>query len=161
MTAAASLGNKGIVAEENRDGRFIAYNNGTVLDTKTNLMWAATDNGKDIDWDHAAPYCDHYRGGGYTDWRMPYQDELASLYDASRSSKATELIQLSNTTILASVRPKPGLIGVIGIPAFDVQTGRGISFMGCGSSCGRVLPVRSDDPALKKDASPNQPLVFR
>jgi hypothetical protein len=33
--------------------------------------------------------------------------------------------------------------------------------MGCGSSCGRVLPVRSDDPALKKDASPNQPLVFR
>jgi len=29
-----------------RDGRFIAYDNGTVLDTSTNLMWAAKDNGK-------------------------------------------------------------------------------------------------------------------
>jgi hypothetical protein len=26
--------------EKTRDGRFIAYDNGTVLDTKTNLMWA-------------------------------------------------------------------------------------------------------------------------
>src|SRR5450759_5881470 len=31
-----------------RDGRFIAYDNGTVLDTRTKLMWAAKDNGSDI-----------------------------------------------------------------------------------------------------------------
>ena len=31
--------------EKARDGRFIAYDNGTVLDTRTNLMWAARDNG--------------------------------------------------------------------------------------------------------------------
>jgi len=30
-----------------KDGRFIAYDNGTVLDTKTNIMWAAKDNGND------------------------------------------------------------------------------------------------------------------
>ncbi len=34
--------------EIKRDGRFIAYDNGTVLDTSTNLMWAAKDNGEDI-----------------------------------------------------------------------------------------------------------------
>jgi hypothetical protein len=70
-----------------RDGRFIAYDNGTVLDTSTNLMWAAKDNGADIQWFKAKSYCENYRGGGYTDWRMPTQDELAALYDADKTSK--------------------------------------------------------------------------
>lgn len=87
-----------------RDGPFIAYNNGTVLDTRTNLMWAAKDNGSDINWANAKSYCENYRGGGYTDWRMPTQDEVAGLYDSSKSYKSTqreyyvhltELIQLS------------------------------------------------------------------
>ena len=70
--------------ELDRDGRFIAYNNGTVLDTKTNLMWAARDNGKMISWQEAKSYCANYHGGGYKDWRMPTQDELLGLYDASK-----------------------------------------------------------------------------
>ena len=74
--------------ETGRDGRFIAYSNGTVLDTKTNLMWAAKDNGSNINWANARSYCDNYRGGGYTDWRMPTQDELAGLYDAGKSQRA-------------------------------------------------------------------------
>jgi uncharacterized caspase-like protein len=94
-----------------RDGRFIAYSNGTVLDTRTNLMWAAKDNGSDINWSNAKSYCENYRGGGYTDWRMPTQDELAGLYDAAKSYKATqrdynvkltELIQLSGCCPWAS-----------------------------------------------------------
>ncbi len=71
--------------EIKRDGRFISYDNGTVLDTKTNLMWAAKDNGFDIKWSDAKSYCENYRGGGYTDWRMPTQDELARLYDTGNS----------------------------------------------------------------------------
>ncbi len=70
--------------ETGRDGRFIAYNNGTVLDTLTNLMWVAKDNGSNISWQDAKKYCENYRGGGYTDWRMPTQDELAGLYDISK-----------------------------------------------------------------------------
>jgi hypothetical protein len=73
--------------EKARDGRFIAYDNGTVLDTKTNLMWAAKDNGSHINWAEAKSYCEKYRGGGYTDWRLPTQDELAGLYDESKSYK--------------------------------------------------------------------------
>ena len=67
--------------EIKRDGHFIVYDNGTVLDTKTNLMWAAKDNGSKINWANAKSYCENYRGGGYTDWRMPTQDELAGLYN--------------------------------------------------------------------------------
>jgi hypothetical protein len=92
--------------EIRRDGRFIAYDNGTVLDTRTNLMWAAKDNGYEINWANAKSYCENYRGGGYTDWRMPTQDELAGLHDASKSRPgacnrsynihiATELIDIT------------------------------------------------------------------
>ena len=66
-----------------RDGNFIAYDNGVVLDTTTNLMWAAKDNGENIDWHDAKKECENYRGGGYTDWRLPTQDELLTLYDGN------------------------------------------------------------------------------
>ena len=88
------------------DARFVPnYNNETVLDTKTNLMWAAKDNGNEINWADAKSYCENYRGGGYTDWRMPTQDELAGLYDAGKTYKSdcgydvhlTELIRLTCT----------------------------------------------------------------
>ena len=94
-----------------RDGRFIAYDNGTVLDTQTNLMWAAKDNGYEINWGDAKSYCVNYRGGAYTDWRMPTQDELAGLYDTTKTYKPdcgggdvhlTELIRLTCFSAWAS-----------------------------------------------------------
>ena len=90
--------------EIGRDDKFIAYDNGTVLDTSTNLMWAAEDSGEDIKWADVKSYCDNYRGGGYTDWRLPTLDELASLYNKSEKYKIglissvhlTKLIKLSH-----------------------------------------------------------------
>ena len=67
------------------DGRFIAYNNGTVVDTRSGLMWASEDNGKGVNWQEAKSYCENYKGGGYNDWRMPTQDELVGLYDSSKT----------------------------------------------------------------------------
>ena len=99
------------LAEIVRDGRFIAPGDGTVLDTKTGLMWAAKDNGRGINWHDAKRYCENYRGGGYTDWRMPALDELEDLYDRSRSYHhkqssfsvhLTELIQLTDCCPWAS-----------------------------------------------------------
>jgi hypothetical protein len=83
----AALGSQSVfeIREIGRDDRFIAYNNGTVLDTKTNLMWADKDNGSNINWKSAGNYCGSYRRGGYTDWRMPTKDELSGLYDSSKS----------------------------------------------------------------------------
>jgi len=88
--AMSKLPSVSTAGETTRDGRFIAYNNATVFDTKTNLMWAAKDNGSNINWENAKSYCENYRGGGYTDWRMPTLDELAGLYDSNKSYKATQ-----------------------------------------------------------------------
>jgi len=99
-TLIAFAGEKGRARakEKARDGRFIAYDNGTVLDTKTNLMWAAKDNGDWIDWCQSICYCENYLGGDYTDWRMPTSHELAGLHDEDKkrrpacvSSKVTGL----------------------------------------------------------------------
>jgi hypothetical protein len=98
------------VLETARDGRFIAYDNGTVLDTESSLMWAATDNGSDINWQLAKRYCEHYQGGGYSDWRMPTQDELSGLYDNAKTYMAadinivhlTSLIRITSFIIWAS-----------------------------------------------------------
>jgi hypothetical protein len=78
------------VVETGKDGPFIAYSDGTVLDKRTNLMWAAKDNGASINWQDANRYCETYRGGGYNNWRMPTQDELAKLYDASYKGYAQD-----------------------------------------------------------------------
>ena len=61
-------------------GRFI-IDKTTVTDTMTGLMWAAGDNGADISMVDAQAYCDNYTGGGHDDWRLPTQDELATLSD--------------------------------------------------------------------------------
>jgi len=61
---------------------FIGYDDETILDTRTGLMWAAQDNSRDTNWEEAMSYCQNYRGGGHTDWRMPTQNELAELNGA-------------------------------------------------------------------------------
>ena len=61
--------------------RFIDNGDGTVTDTRTGLMWAAKDNGKDIDWPEAKRFCENLILGGHSDWRLPTQDELEGLYE--------------------------------------------------------------------------------
>jgi len=92
---------------------YVANADGTVLDMRTGLMWAARDNCSSAGWQDAKSYCETYRGGGYADWRMPTQDELAGLYDTNKSYRLpspmqnnsvhlTVLIQLSSATYWAS-----------------------------------------------------------
>ncbi len=85
--------------ETGRDNRYIAYSKGLVKDTKTGLIWADKDNGSDITWGGAKSYCKNYKGAGYTDWRMPTQDEVAGLYDKTKKNRlgyaVTELIDIT------------------------------------------------------------------
>ena len=138
-----------ILADETgRDGRFIAYDDGTVSDTQTNLVWAAKDNGSDINWTNAKDYCENYHGGGYTDWRMPTQDELKGLYDASKSRPAacnssykihiaTDLIDISCFYLWASKETNYGAEG------FYFQNGGRGAWNKSHDANSRVLPVRS------------------
>jgi hypothetical protein len=133
------------------EGRFIAFDNGTVADTRTNLMWASKDNGSHINWANAKSYCDNYRGGGYSDWRLPTQDELEGLYDkegigytpvcAARGNndkvKLTNLITLSCWGGWASETRGSEAAG------FDFLYGKRFWVPLSIDFSGRALPVRS------------------
>jgi len=124
-----------------RDSRFTAYDNGTVLDTKTNLMWAAKDNGSNINWTDAKSYCENYRGGGYTDWRMPTKNELKGLYNDSifgnNGYHLTKLIKLSGSFVWSSE--------MIGSNTFVTSFLYGLAYEEPSSNTrrNRTLPVRS------------------
>ena len=82
LTAACASGSTASSLKEiGRSERFVAYDNQTVKDLTTGLMWAAADNGSAITWEEAKIYCQNYRGGGYQNWRMPTNDELKDLYN--------------------------------------------------------------------------------
>jgi len=86
--------------EINNDGRFIAYADRTVLDTKTGLMWA-TEESETLSWYEAETYCKNFRGGNYNDWRMPSIKELEGLYDSNMQPECgcvTHLIEMYNGT---------------------------------------------------------------
>ena len=80
--------------------QFQTNSQGTVTDTNTKLMWAARDNQQNIDWKEAVEYCEQYRGGGYDDWRMPKQSELAALF-LSGIEKNGEMISISGERVWA------------------------------------------------------------
>lgn len=133
---------------QDQDGgnRFIAYDNRTVLDTRTNLMWAAEDNGMDVNWWQARYYCENYRGGGYTNWRMPTQNELAELYDENKTYSTecgdvhiTALIRLTCTWVWA-YEDKHAYIA----PIFNFTGGRKFSNQMTYTTI-RALPVRYAD----------------
>ena len=68
----------GPMTEQVPANRFVAEGD-AVRDTSTGLVWAARDNGADIDAAGAAAYAKAYRGGGHADWRLPTIDELAAI----------------------------------------------------------------------------------
>ncbi len=57
------------------------------LDFKSGLMWAAHDNGRDIDWRRATRYCNDLELASYSDWRLPTLDELEGLYRRMSASQ--------------------------------------------------------------------------
>lgn len=122
------------------DGRFVAFVDDTVLDIRTNLLWAARDNGKHVNWDEAKSYCENYRGGGYTDWRMPTNNELAGLYigKKNKNNHLTELIDLRSYAAWSSdTKSSKAAIYLFdqGLQGWIIKSGDGYDF--------RALPVRS------------------
>lgn len=60
---------------------FSSPKDGTIMDPTTGLMWATTGGRwKETGWSEAKSYCENYRWGGYTNWRMPVLNELEGLY---------------------------------------------------------------------------------
>lgn len=144
MPSAPPFTNETRGTEIKRAGNFIAYDNGTVLDKSTGLMWAAKDNRKNINWYNANSYCQNYRGGGYTDWRLPSHDEVTGLYTQSEKSRygyhVKKLINISSDYLWISDTRDSGSGGAyftftIGGKRWDNQSD---------SEGYRALPVRSN-----------------
>ena len=123
------------------DGRFIAYADGTVLDTKTHLMWVAA-QGETTSWHYAKSYCEQYRGGGYNDWRMPKIAELEGLYLFKQPDCGcvTTLIKMSGNNCWEWSSETKG--SEAAFVAFNLSSG--IHWLPKSSSLSvRVRPVRS------------------
>jgi hypothetical protein len=135
-----------------REDRFIAYDNGTVLDTQTGLLWAGKDDGKGMNEQNAKAYFENYRAGGYDDWRMPTVDELEAIYDQHIQNKqgfhVNRLIDISGEWVWCSEVPDS-------VTSFNFKDGsRTLAFFegpGSGtwysteeslSATNRALPVR-------------------
>ena len=63
--------------------------NGTVVDTKTGLIWQKDEPGY-MDWGSALSYCKDLSLGGQSDWRLPNPKELESLQDDTRSGPSID-----------------------------------------------------------------------
>lgn len=67
--------------EYSGSARFSPQADGSVRDTATGLLWAARDNGGDIDWAGAQDYCRTLGAG----WSLARSDELITLYRTASS----------------------------------------------------------------------------
>jgi polyisoprenoid-binding protein YceI len=65
--------------------RWAAVDEFVVQDMQTGLEWTRSDNGYDIDWNHAQQVCAHLPGK----WRLPILDELAAIYQSSQAAGAS------------------------------------------------------------------------
>ena len=66
--------------------RYVDNGDGTVTDCVTGLMWTKDANHGLMDWYDAGRYCDNLDFAGYSDWRLPSETELNTLFRADGKS---------------------------------------------------------------------------
>jgi hypothetical protein len=137
--AAKNPAEKAPPVKTGEEGKFNSMDDGTVVDTKTNLMWMGRDNGAALSWPDAKKFVADYRVAGYSDWRLPTLAELSTLYDKDKTRRSfcqaavddmgaaadevhlTTLIRLTCTRIWTSEErsDKPGMATI-----FDFHAGK-------------------------------------
>ena len=124
------------------EDRFSFIADSTVLmDKETGLMWPVQDNGSDIGWPDAKEHCEKFNLGGYGDWRMPTQDELASLYQL-------EAAEVSDYYIIPEIKITACCLWAedtkqAKVASFDFEYGNKDWGYPLSTVDARVLPVRS------------------
>lgn len=121
--------------------RFRTVGGNIVYDTETQLMWAAHDNGADIDWYGAENYCKEFAAGGFDDWRLPEISELATLY--TERNKNPDGFFIADVITLTACCVWSADTNMGGAAIFSYKTGRKPAGFLNDSYKLRVLPVRS------------------
>lgn len=74
--------------------RFIDNDDGTITDTRLNVMWSKTDNQGNINWRQAQQWVKftfpYTLPISYDNWRLPTLDELKTLYDRDANYEGYE-----------------------------------------------------------------------
>ena len=131
--------------------RFIDNGDGTVTDTKLNLMWAQTDNQTDIFWEQASAWIKNNLvdqiGTRYDDWRLPTITELKSLYRESPGYEGYETKCGYVVKMVPEIRISCILIWssdtALGLPlAFNFYLGNPFTVDLTEKGGCRILPVR-------------------
>jgi len=131
----------GFADESGKKERFQKVDDSVVIDTQTGLMWAAQDNGKDIDWYEAQVYCNEFAAGGYKDWRLPKIKELSTLYTPDNRNGdgyfITDAIRITDCCLWSYYDTMGGAL------TFSFKSGKKPAARAGDRYQLRVLPVRS------------------
>ena len=112
----------------------------TYKDDATGLLWAAKDNGSDVNWNQANNYCRNLSLEGQRDWRLPTTKELKTVYDKKEKKlfKSKAPIELTSEIVWA----EPTGSGEAWAVNFLNGSTSLLPTMGGCSSTGRALCVR-------------------
>ena len=128
--------------------RFIDNGDGTVTDTSTNLMWAASDNMGNITWHDAKIYCENppIAGYKYSDWRMPTIKELKTLFNKDIERYETDcglLVRIYPAITLSCAWVWSSESRAIASYAFSFRKGYQYMTLQLSKKSFRALPVRN------------------
>jgi uncharacterized protein DUF1566 len=112
-------------------------------DPATQLTWAAKDNRETVTWDRAVEYAKAFRGGDLSDWRLPTESELITLYKAGNPSTVLgETVRCSDQVRLSSYQVWTGEGQGDQATAFDFRKGKASSKKKADYTKMRALVVR-------------------
>ena len=142
------LGSAAVKAEN----RFVDNGDGTVTDQKSGLMWAKTDNQRDISWKKAQKWVGVKFAQSlkkkYNNWRLPTLKELQTLHEEGAKSKAFKTACGFEVRIIPQIRPSCIIIWssetAMGSPlAFNFYHGSAFAIDILDDKGCRVLAVRN------------------
>ncbi len=98
--------------------------NVVVTDVTTDLMWQKT-YVSDKTWKNALSYCENLTYAGYSDWRLPNRNELASLINYGKASPASDFPDMPEEAFWSSTSHHDisFVKGVIDYPMMNVVVG--------------------------------------
>jgi hypothetical protein len=109
------------------------------------LMWAVKDNHENVTWDQAAQYAQGFRGGNYSDWRLPTDQELLSLYSQNKTFefKNGHTVHVADSVLLSGYMYWAGESKGNDAKYFDFERGKTSSKKKNEAYSMRVLVVRN------------------
>jgi len=131
---------------------FIDNGDGTIIDTRSNIMWDKRGGLKPVTYAEALEYCHNSKLGGYNDWRIPEIEELSSLYNSLGMMTGYKATEIKDRTIApfewAGKHYWSGTLADKNTPTFTIKYI--YIFAGNLGPGKRVISSRDDPPVKKK-----------